>query len=1074
MFVFRVDTGTTLVIHLSPAHAVSDLHVEIANVSGVGVHDQILMANGKELQSGQVLKEINAGSEQSPVFLFHKGILASEYVDTAAISSSMEEDANKFKVAVVSGFGGKEGGTDQTKWFSVDDVTFLLEQMKAGDEDFEGRSGTSLNELSMRNFQQIAQELLRISFLRSSRFKKRFNELQLMCSGLSSALSNVNEHSVHLETRVNAFIKNLYNPMHKRKEKLLKCFEHNMALMSKMPVYEFIRPQGRDSLDKGEMGSGSSSGKVRGSNLFSNQFSVNRSEKKVLIDFLPEKKLRLFVEECKKKHSQLESIAVEITKQVADTSWDVDNERTLLSELEEFAGSKVVLGDKLELSGPQSPDGSPMEEVERIIVEQEGLSLACDKSIETFTSSVGHAVEAGENLKTIKETLLKMIANEKVLKEYNTAFNTRKLEMCKQVFNQLKTIVHLESVIDFVSKQLPQFKDTLENQAHSFQQLEVVQSLPGCFVNVVPELLRRKISLQFYITQIGLNFEALNQLRDLEIKRCERFKSESCKFMLNDIIPHFSSIIPPKVRVSLLTDSNSASRSLSDFQISLPQVDFNDIENMLSNFESLVADSSNETFKEVVEGVSNTLKDSLAYTRNFKSTLYSEFENLLEAGSALDSSGSQALKPRFMKLKSGSDLVVVDQKDTIAGGKKVEQKVEVVSDKMKKTYEEKIKNLEKQLSTLYSQMMEMKRSEPKQADVASNKKLQELSTALEENKELLKESQENSIKTINERDALASKVAGLSGEIARCKNEVATLNSNLEDAKQALKTCEASLYEKEGAASEIEEMKKRMEELVKENEALRLKSKEQENKLEAVAKEKHEVEVHHDRFKKDISDSLEKMFTEFFSLVTGKFAKLKEIADVLSTSSENWDSKLKELLALIKLMIDLLEDSPLSVSFSEHLQAIKKLSFQLSEMVCQITDVTSVAEGVESLKLRTKENEGYAASEMSSSPNLNVADSSTWKPRKKKISFDNFAPGCMALFLPVNVDNCYAAFNVNAPYHFLSRECTSAWNLAETKPPYVLGVVIEMETHTSTAGRNPFRLPLGTVYHSLHAYQHTI
>jgi hypothetical protein len=82
-----------------------------------------------------------------------------------------------------------------------------------------------------------------------------------------------------------------------------------------------------------------------------------------------------------------------------------------------------------------------------------------------------------------------------------------------------------------------------------------------------------------------------------------------------------------------------------------------------------------------------------------------------------------------------------------------------------------------------------------------------------------------------------------------------------------------------------------------------------------------------------------------------------------------------------------------------------------------------------------------------------------------KISLTSFNAGDLALFFPTPHGD-FLAFNAACPHHYLSEESKALIGQDKHfRKFYVLGKIVYMEAMTATASNNPFKLPIGTVYH---------
>ena len=90
-----------------------------------------------------------------------------------------------------------------------------------------------------------------------------------------------------------------------------------------------------------------------------------------------------------------------------------------------------------------------------------------------------------------------------------------------------------------------------------------------------------------------------------------------------------------------------------------------------------------------------------------------------------------------------------------------------------------------------------------------------------------------------------------------------------------------------------------------------------------------------------------------------------------------------------------------------------------------------------------------------------------------KISFRSFAVGDVALFLPTGgAENhkAYLAFHHGAPHRYLDPTSIDAIRKAHQRyPDFILGRITRAEPRdvSNNPDSNPYRLPIGTVFHVL-------
>jgi len=85
---------------------------------------------------------------------------------------------------------------------------------------------------------------------------------------------------------------------------------------------------------------------------------------------------------------------------------------------------------------------------------------------------------------------------------------------------------------------------------------------------------------------------------------------------------------------------------------------------------------------------------------------------------------------------------------------------------------------------------------------------------------------------------------------------------------------------------------------------------------------------------------------------------------------------------------------------------------------------------------------------------------------QRRISFTDFAIRDLALFFK-NENGFYQAFNQNAPHRYLSEESKKTASDAHGLGPFVLGHIVVMDKITATEKINPYKLPMGTEFHTV-------
>jgi len=93
-----------------------------------------------------------------------------------------------------------------------------------------------------------------------------------------------------------------------------------------------------------------------------------------------------------------------------------------------------------------------------------------------------------------------------------------------------------------------------------------------------------------------------------------------------------------------------------------------------------------------------------------------------------------------------------------------------------------------------------------------------------------------------------------------------------------------------------------------------------------------------------------------------------------------------------------------------------------------------------------------------------------------KLSFRSFNAGDIGLFMPAPAaagvapdDTPWIAFNHGCPHHYIAPEGLDILKEADgCWPSFFIGKIILKDSHTSSDQPNPFRLPAGTLYHTLY------
>jgi len=85
---------------------------------------------------------------------------------------------------------------------------------------------------------------------------------------------------------------------------------------------------------------------------------------------------------------------------------------------------------------------------------------------------------------------------------------------------------------------------------------------------------------------------------------------------------------------------------------------------------------------------------------------------------------------------------------------------------------------------------------------------------------------------------------------------------------------------------------------------------------------------------------------------------------------------------------------------------------------------------------------------------------------QRRISFTDFAIRDLALFFK-NETGFYQAFHQNAPHRYLSEESKKTALEAHGLGPFVLGHIVVMDKITTTEKINPYKLAMGTEFHTL-------
>jgi len=325
------------------------------------------------------------------------------------------------------------------------------------------------------------------------------------------------------------------------------------------------------------------------------------------------------------------------------------------------------------------------------------------------------------------------------------------------------------------------------------------------------------------------------------------------------------------------------------------------------------------------------------------------------------------------------------------------------------------------------------------------------------------------------------------------------LTAQIEKHRSDLKTLEQKLLAAEQKVSALETEKKTVElrnvALEKELRAVEEKLQMLQNTNKKLTEELaiktkfiNEQDVQIKKCQVDLSQSSEvnNKLTQEIKVAKSHYKELEEKCnriekELKSLSKENEDLKkslstnkqtetsLKEQIQTLKNKLQMVRESlgvieiflkeadvgmiKTNVSEEDYEQRLRFLRTQIEQLVRSNHETQQHAKVLEQLLQETKDK-------------LRERDEILVSIRSTSISLTGFAVGHLVCFR-LDSNGNYEIWNTKSPHYYLDPDCASIFRKEIDEKLAIVGIIVSIEDRIATASQNPYKLPLGTKYHTV-------
>ncbi|CAM6088944.1 unnamed protein product [Calypogeia fissa] len=471
MEIHVAENGQSFGLDCQPTSTIEMLQNILAPVTGMPVHDQMLICGDTRLEPHRNLMFYKLPDEGRHVFLFNRSRLIA---DSPCPPPEEFEPITAVLPAPPSSASTESHPLDEASDPALKALPSYEAQFK-----YHYQKGLAILNASQRKF-DACRRLLR--------------EQQVQELALETARGNMDFYYKIIDNVYSDFIKQ-YNRQHKQHSELLANLERDLERLRSCRLHPGLRSQHRETL----------------------------------LDCVKEGRVRKWAEHCSISFKQFNGKVADLKEAYADLQRKVQylfytapavNVRDLV---ETIGDSARYTEDQASIIQSLSKDVNTVKKlVDDCVSSQFSASLRPHDAV----SALGPMYEVHD-----KSHIPRMEANDREVGKLLQYCQKSKNDMSRDVHIRLRSVAALQSNLKDMRNQLAVFKEAVNRQEEIFTELRIVRRTGSAYKACLAEASRRKAFMKLYMGQAGQLAENLARKRETEVSRREEFlKAQSVYF----------------------------------------------------------------------------------------------------------------------------------------------------------------------------------------------------------------------------------------------------------------------------------------------------------------------------------------------------------------------------------------------------------------------------------------------------------------------------------------------------------------------------------------------------------------
>lgn len=407
----------------------------------------------------------------------------------------------------------------------------------------------TINTVNMRT--ALAQEYVKASSSEIVLCEEVIHAQHLQHQGWAAALANLEDSVLALEKRHSRLTSTFATYLERRDHyrQVIETFDEDLHTLSKIPVLPAL-VSGFEPQDSGHEGSrpASCQGKNKISLLEWIQQGTNHSLEQV-------------ADSCYRSLEQLDSIMLETIEGKVSSCVEGANN----NQMKEIRG----LGDRL--SGLEQL----LLDAKKKVVEQTDLGAAFSQN-QARASNLRDPSILPDLCASHRQQLLVMARNHQHITSIRKRCAKAKQELSFNLYTRLKWVMYIQRQMAEAGQQLVLYHEELRRLSKRLEVMEQIHLAPSIYIATVVEVVRRRAFSQNYRKKTTLIASTFGELHKKEVEVRTQFQEKLETHFLSSMFPGLDELPP-----------DFATESPREFDVCLPRISLQDLENLRTEFPSI-------------------------------------------------------------------------------------------------------------------------------------------------------------------------------------------------------------------------------------------------------------------------------------------------------------------------------------------------------------------------------------------------------------------------------------------------------------------------------------------------------